>query len=303
MLIYRRTSILESTAQTLVNTVNCVGVMGKGLAKEFKERDPQMFKTYKRICDEKLLSPGKLWLWKSAAQWVLNFPTKDHWRNPSRIEWIEAGLEKFANGYAELGIREISFPRLGCGNGGLNWMDVKPIMERHLSPLKIAVFIHDHDKSIGLPEHLEHIPLILEQEFGASFGFSEFPDVIARASHLAGEHLIDLQSHERIHAELSQGVLSIGCGSTHWEFDAEDLWGVWVALQKGFLTQEKAGWTAVEGGRPLLSIISLLPNVRLVEILKFDSDEPELAVELKSPAKGARPTTANPNEQIALQWH
>src|SRR5688572_4179635 len=110
MLIYRRTSLLESSAQTLVNTVNCVGVMGKGIAKEFKERDPAMFRAYKKICDDHLLEPGKLWLWHGADYWTLNFPTKIHWRNPSRIEWIEAGLRKFVSGYEKLGIRDISFP-------------------------------------------------------------------------------------------------------------------------------------------------------------------------------------------------
>ena len=109
MLIYRRTSILESPAQTLVNTVNCVGVMGKGLAHAFKEREPDMFKAYKRICDQKALVPGKLWLWRGSGSWVLNFPTKVHWRNPSRLEWIEEGLAKFVAAFMEQGITEISF--------------------------------------------------------------------------------------------------------------------------------------------------------------------------------------------------
>src|SRR5690242_10651893 len=121
MLLYRRTSLMESSAQTLVNTVNCVGVMGKGVAREFKERDLQMFAAYRRICEEKKLVPGKLWLWRGSDYWTLNFPTKIHWRNPSKLEWIEAGLKKFVTAYEKQGIREISFPRLGCGNGGLDW--------------------------------------------------------------------------------------------------------------------------------------------------------------------------------------
>ena len=130
MLTYRRTSILDSTTQTVVNTVNCVGVMGKGIALSYKEREPEMFKAYKDICERKLLQPGKLWLWKSSTPWILNFPTKVHWRRPSKLEWIEAGLAKFVAAYEAQGIREISFPRLGCGNGGLDWADVKPLMER-----------------------------------------------------------------------------------------------------------------------------------------------------------------------------
>ncbi|MDW9877304.1 phosphatase [Sinorhizobium meliloti] len=303
MLIYRRTSILESSAQTLVNTVNCVGVMGKGLAKEFREREPEMFKAYKRICDERLLRPGKLWLWKGTSNWVLNFPTKDHWKNPSKLEWIDAGLAKFVNGYAELGIREISFPRLGCGNGGLNWDEVRPVMERHLSPLKITVFIHDFDKRVGLPEHLEDIPSKLEQETGEAFEFTHFMKALPRAIELAGPHLIDIETHQRLVADFRDDELRLSLGSAEWSFDADDLWGIWVTLQKGFLTQEKAGWTAVESGGPLISLLSLLPISRLVEIQRFDSNRPELAIELRRPSAGAPPANAKSSKQMALQWH
>jgi O-acetyl-ADP-ribose deacetylase (regulator of RNase III) len=149
MLIYHRTSLMDSTAQTVVNTVNCVGVMGKGIAAEFKARYPEMYETYREICDQRLLEPGKLWLWKDADQWVLNFPTKVHWRNPSRIEWIELGLQKFVAEYQRRCITEISFPRLGCGNGNLDWADVRPLMERYLAPLPIAVFVHDFERDMG----------------------------------------------------------------------------------------------------------------------------------------------------------
>ncbi len=147
MLTYADTSLLDSSAQTLVNAVNCVGVMGKGIAKAFKDRHPEMFSAYKRICDAGLLEPGKLWLWNSSDQWVLNFPTKVHWRNPSRLEWIEMGLDKFSAEYAHRGINQISFPRLGCGNGGLDWEEVRPLMERYLAPLPINVIIHDFKRS------------------------------------------------------------------------------------------------------------------------------------------------------------
>ncbi|MCM2458840.1 macro domain-containing protein [Rhizobium sp. CG4] len=303
MLIYRRTSILESSAQTLVNTVNCVGVMGKGLAKEFKDREPEMFKSYKRICDQKLLRPGKLWLYKGTTNWILNFPTKDHWRNPSKIEWIEQGLQKFVVGHAELGIREVSFPRLGCGNGGLNWDDVRPLMESYLSPLKISVFIHDFDKAVGLPEHLEHIPSILSAEFGGTFAFSDFLRALPRAVELSGSHLIDLQSHERLHAEYRDEILSLSVANTKWELDGEDLWGIWVSLQKGFLTREKAGWASIESGGPLISLLSLLPMVRLIEIQRFDAGRPEFALEVRDPSPDAPPVTAEANEQMALPWH
>ena len=142
MLFYRQTDLLESGAQTLVNPVNCVGVMGKGIAREFKEREPAMFVAYKRICEKKQLAPGKLWLWHGTASLILNFPTKQHWRNRSKLEWIEAGLEEFVRHYRELGIVEISFPQLGCGNGGLQWAEVRPLMEKHLGSLPIQIYIH-----------------------------------------------------------------------------------------------------------------------------------------------------------------
>src|SRR5208337_921933 len=104
------------------------------------------------------LEPGKLWLWKAPTQWVLNFPTKRHWRHPSRLEWIEAGLTKFVAEYERRGITEISFPRLGCGNGGLQWDAVRPIMERYLAELPITIYVHDHEVNIGRPEHLEASP-------------------------------------------------------------------------------------------------------------------------------------------------
>src|SRR5690606_34022385 len=131
---------------------------------------------YKRICDEGLLEPGKWWLWQGSDQWVLNFPTKKQWRSPSRLEWMEMGLEKFVANYQVRGITEIAFPRLGCGNGGLDWNDVKPLMESYLSPLPIPVYIHDFEVNIGLPEHLERLaeqvkPRLSDAQLGAFESF------------------------------------------------------------------------------------------------------------------------------------
>lgn len=117
----------------IVNTVNCVGVMGKGIALEFKKRYPLMFNAYKDICSKGLLSPGKLWIWdKEEGKKILCFPTKNHWRYPSRIEWIEQGLNKFLNNYERLGIKSIAFPLLGCTNGGLQESQILPMMHSYL---------------------------------------------------------------------------------------------------------------------------------------------------------------------------
>ena len=299
MLIYRRTSLLESSAQTLVNTVNCVGVMGKGIARAFKEREPEMFSAYKRICDEKLLEPGKLWLWKGSDQWVLNFPTKIHWRYPSKIEWIEVGLAKFVSNYSHLGIREISFPRLGCGNGGLDWSNVRPLMEHYLAKLPIHVYIHDYTVDIGLPEDMETVADALRGKSMNVETFDSFIKLLGQAASLADSKLLDLETHEHLEARLEDGELHLLQGSQRWTFDADELWGVWIGLQKGLLTQEKAGWSERDGGRYLLSLMSLLPHVRPVQIQRFNRS-PELALEL-NPSTRSGHSVPPQAEPIALQ--
>ncbi|EHR03769.1 macro domain-containing protein [Bradyrhizobium sp. WSM471] len=300
MLIYRRTSLLESTAQTLVNTVNCVGIMGKGIALEFKKREPEMFAAYKRICDQKLLAPGKLWLWRGEDHLTLNFPTKLHWRNPSKLEWIEAGLRKFVENYKALGIGEVSFPRLGCGNGGLDWDDVRPLMERYLSPLPIQVYIHDFTVDIGLPEHMEAVANKLRGERASDSNFESFMQSLYRATDLVRGNLLDISSKSPIDAFIIDGHLKLRFEEREWTFDREDLRGVWVGLQKGLLTKEKAGWTSMEGGGPLLSLISLLPHVRPIQIQKAEC-QAELAVELL-PTLGADEAIPESKKQIEMAW-
>ena len=108
-------NLFESQAEVLVNTVNCVGVMGKGIALEFKKRYPQMFDEYARLCREGQILPGKPYLYTDLiGNKVLNFPTKDDWRTPSRLSYIQDGLEWFRSNYSKLGIKSIAFPPLGC---------------------------------------------------------------------------------------------------------------------------------------------------------------------------------------------
>jgi len=140
----KKGNIFEAETQTIVNTVNCKGVMGKGLALEFKKRYPKMYEEYKKECEEEKLTIGTLHLYKGDPdRWILNFPTKDHWRFKSRLEYIEDGLKYFCSKYKEWGIKSIAFPQLGCQQGGLNWSDVKPLMERYLKDLPdIEIFIY-----------------------------------------------------------------------------------------------------------------------------------------------------------------
>jgi O-acetyl-ADP-ribose deacetylase (regulator of RNase III) len=303
MLIYRRTSILESPAQTLVNTVNCVGVMGKGLAHAFKDREPDMFKAYKRICDQKALEPGKLWLWRGSEGWVLNFPTKIHWRNPSRIEWIEQGLEKFVTAYDTQGITEISFPRLGCGNGNLDWNDVRPVMEHYLSKVAIPVYIHDYTVDVGLPEHLEPVAAALRAEVPVDRSFDAFMAVLSRAVDLSAGTIMTLGDGEAFAAKMGEGrSLAIETSSDTCLFEEDDLRGVWLDLQSGLVTERKAGWSVRGGGRPLLSLLSVLPQVRPVQIQRAGSPDPEYAVEPCPRSRGFA-TAGQSKQQHELSWH
>ena len=154
MLTFVRGNLFESPAKVLVNTVNTVGVMGKGIALTFKQIYPEMFKQYQLLCESKRFDVGNLWLYKTENKWILNFPTKRHWRNPSKLEYVEAGLQKFAATYADHGITSIAFPELGCGNGELQWDVVRPLMVKHLKniPINVYVYLYDRDAMV-LPEH------------------------------------------------------------------------------------------------------------------------------------------------------
>ncbi|MBF0112681.1 MAG: macro domain-containing protein [Desulfamplus sp.] len=142
-------NIFNTTYQTIVNTVNCVGVMGKGIALEFKNRHPDMYQAYLRLCLQKKIKIGMLQLWSRSTPWVLNFPTKDNWKYPSKLEYVERGLVKFAQTYTIKGITSIAFPELGTSAGGLNWSDVKELMFKYLEPLtNLKVEIYHYDPSV-----------------------------------------------------------------------------------------------------------------------------------------------------------
>ena len=161
MIKYLEGDLFNSPAQVIVNTVNTYGVMGKGIALEYKKRYPKMFDQYRIQCDKKSLKVGKLMLYYAPDHWVLLFPTKEHWRNPSKLEYIEKGLDKFVRTYAEKHIVSIAFPKLGCGNGELEWADVKQLMEKYLKALPIDVYVYlKKDEALEEPEHRNQIKTI-----------------------------------------------------------------------------------------------------------------------------------------------
>jgi O-acetyl-ADP-ribose deacetylase (regulator of RNase III) len=125
--------ILSADAEALVNTVNCVGIMGRGIALQFRNAFPENYAVYKTLCDKKQLHPGKMLVFDlnrlENPRFIINFPTKRHWKGNSRIEDIQSGLKALVEEVKTRGIRSIAVPPLGCGLGGLNWREVRPLIE------------------------------------------------------------------------------------------------------------------------------------------------------------------------------
>ena len=133
MIRFKTGDILAEDAEALVNTVNCVGVMGRGIALQFRKAFPGNFRAYAEACRRDEVRPGRLFVFETGAltnpRYVINFPTKRHWRGRSRIEDIETGLADLVRQIRERGIRSIAVPPLGSGLGGLEWNDVRPRIE------------------------------------------------------------------------------------------------------------------------------------------------------------------------------
>jgi len=137
MVEYSHSNVFDVSAQTMVNTVNCFGVMGAGLALEFKARYPKMYEEYARLCRKQEVKVGHLCLHQADEKFkIINFPTKKHWKYPSKIEWIETGLQYFLDNYQKWEIESVAFPKLGCDLGGLDWSDVDKIMNIYLSQIE-----------------------------------------------------------------------------------------------------------------------------------------------------------------------
>lgn len=134
MIRYAQGNLLESGAEALVNTVNEIGVMGKGIALMFRDAFPTNTEEYERAAKARAIRVGRMFVTENPVlpgpRWIINFPTKKHWRSPSRLEWVRDGLDDLVRVVAELGIRSVALPPLGCGNGGLEWNDVRPLIEQ-----------------------------------------------------------------------------------------------------------------------------------------------------------------------------
>ena len=140
MVIINKGTVFNTDAKAIVNTVNCKGVMGAGIALEFQLRYPAMNEEYIRKCEDGSIRVGKVDYYDGDPI-IINFPTKYDFKFPSKIEWVEAGLQDFISTYSNHNIDTVAFPKLGAGRGGLDWQQVKALMIRYLDPLDIKVYI------------------------------------------------------------------------------------------------------------------------------------------------------------------
>ncbi len=147
MITYKTGNILNEDAEALVNTVNCVGIMGRGIALQFKKAHPEMFQEYANACKQELIQPGNMWVYKTGEltnpKYIINFPTKRHWRGKSRMEDIESGLEALVSTIQELGITSIAIPPLGSGLGELHWPDVKHRISEAVGSQNIDIIVFE----------------------------------------------------------------------------------------------------------------------------------------------------------------
>lgn len=148
MITYKTGDLFTEDVEAIVNTVNCVGVMGRGIALQFKKTYPENFKVYAAACKRKEVEPGRMFVFETGQlmnpQYIINFPTKRHWRGKSRMEDIEAGLVALVEVIQDRGIRSIAVPPLGAGLGGLDWRAVKSRIEAHLAPLEaVHVMVYE----------------------------------------------------------------------------------------------------------------------------------------------------------------
>ncbi|MFK5976311.1 MAG: macro domain-containing protein, partial [Sulfurovum sp.] len=266
MIQYIKGNIFTSNAKVIVNTVNTVGVMGKGIAYDFKRYYPEMFKEYKILCDNGTLSIGELFLYKTANKWVLNFPTKKHWRGKSTLEYIELGLIKLINEANKLQITDIAMPKLGCGNGGLDWEEeVKPLVEKYLKKAPITVSIYDFDKKI-IPEYLK--PKDIEEwlmSYPENLTFNLFFEDLKslyKVDRLFDETFTLNNKLYKISYDANENIFKIYNKSREIILAKEDIQSLFFSLKKiGKLCKEDMYSTLYQDADIILDFLLVLPYV------------------------------------------
>ena len=152
MIRFETGNLLAARVEAMVNTVNTVGVMGKGIALQFKMNFPDNFRAYVAACERGEVEIGKMFVTKTnrmdGLQYIINFPTKKHWKQPSKLEYIQAGLIDLKRILLENNIGSIALPPLGCGNGGLDWAVVKPLIQDALGNLPVSVIVFEPSEAV-----------------------------------------------------------------------------------------------------------------------------------------------------------
>lgn len=188
-------SIWTTKHKVLVNTVNCEGVMGAGIALEAGLRYPEMYTRYKKICKDGKFGIGNLWIYRdSTPYWIMNFPTKNSWKLPSKIEYLELGLKKFVESYKAQGIESIAFPLLGASNGGLDEKVVLELMTQYLDNIDIPVEIYLYDPKASDDYFSEFKTILLNNKL----------DEIAKETNIAQKYLDKIVLEIKLDKKISQ---------------------------------------------------------------------------------------------------
>ena len=269
MLTYVSGDLFTSPARVLVNTVNTVGVMGKSVALQFKTAFPDMFREYQLLCEKRSLRPGVLWLYKTQHKWILNFPTKEHWRNPSRTEYIDAGLRTLAHAYSRWNLTSIAMPRLGCGNGGLDWeSQVRPLVERHLAGLKaMDVFVYSYSQEFTsehrIPEETRRWLRCARQDLP----FGQMWDDLVRLVGFGTEVATPDGRRWTVQVLREPARLTIAASHSSVTIDGEHLFELWQHIRSfGFCLPPTLPPYAEVIGAPLVALLGRLDYMRHVKI-------------------------------------
>jgi O-acetyl-ADP-ribose deacetylase (regulator of RNase III) len=265
MITYLDISLFDSPAQTLVNTVNTVGIMGKGIALEFKKLYPDMYQKYRALCADGQLDIGKLYVYRTPNKIVVNFPTKRHWKQPSRVEYVEAGLQKFVDRYQDYGIASVSFPQLGCGNGDLDWeRQVQPLMEQYLHRLPIPVYIHLYQKDANfVPEHKDKHwmkKMRLEQKrISADQLWQDLTSLITQ------QGIDSYQLNASVTVKIDEEQLQFSFDSHHINVDRIDVEDLWSALLQSGAIREDHFPQAINQAAGNVWLLDLLRRIDYVQ--------------------------------------
>lgn len=235
MIEFTTGDLLQAETEAIVNTVNCEGYMGKGIAYQFKLEFPENYKAYEQACRLKELKPGRVHTFQENGKIIINFPTKDKWRENSKYEYIETGLESLRKEISERNIRSISIPPLGCGNGGLEWSKVKKIIIENLKDLDLHIKIYEpsqnyrsrpkkepklslsHFLAMEIKTNLEHFSSFRLQKAAFMVDYIENTNYFKFDAHhygpyshsleLVAKQISEFQSHHKINTAEAQKIL------------------------------------------------------------------------------------------------